>query len=299
MLKILPIFFAVVLCFSNFGFMNFETPTDNVAENISDTPVDHALKNHLTQDKNAQAQAQAAPVNEIFDFEDLTEADEQVVAGDAEIVRREQDILRLHWDIVPNAVKYEIFLDGGATLISFTNGIEIPVNDAANANFQVNAISLDGTRLQNKLPIVTLDMNPTAPLTTTEFDKMAYPPIYPVYSWIPSNGAEKFEIELIRDGKIVRRYFTQTQPQDDNFDFYDKTPVLDEGKYFWRVRGLTADNRPVTQWSTKNPANSFEVKHSIRFCALGDISSAACTARNRGRIPASSGRSRWPGHSAG
>ena len=262
MLKTLPIIIAVVLCFSNFGFMNFETPTGTVI----DTSVDHTLKNHLTQDKNAQAQA--APVNEIYNFEDLTDADEQVVAGDAEIIQREQNILRLHWDIVPNAVKYEIFIDG-ATFVSFTNGIEIPVENV-NVKFQVNAISLDGTTLQNKLPIVTLDTNPTAPLTTTEFDKMDYPPIYPVYSWIPTNGAARYEIELIHDGKIVRRYFTENDAQVDNFDLYEKTPVLDEGEYFWRVRALTVDNQPLTQWSEKDPANSFTVKHQVRFCALGD-----------------------------
>ena len=62
MLKVLPIFFIAALCFANFGFMTFNTKTEP-----DDLP---ALKNHLTQDKNASAQA--APVNEVFDFEDAT-----------------------------------------------------------------------------------------------------------------------------------------------------------------------------------------------------------------------------------
>ena len=257
MLKVWPLVFIAALCFANFGFMTFDTSTES-----DELP---ALKNHLTQDKNASAQA--APVNEVFDFEDAT-ASAQTVADDAPIVQREQQILRLFWDVVPNAVKYEIFIDG-KTLVAFTNGIEIPVSDI-NAPFQVNAVSIDGTTLQNKLPIVAIDANPTAPRTTTEFDKLDYPPLYPVYSWIPTEGAAHYEIELICDGKIVRRYFTEPHKQDDDFDLYDKTPVVDEGEYFWRVRALTADNQPLTNWSTKDASNSFSVTRKIRFCALGD-----------------------------
>ena len=255
MLKVLPVVFLAALCFANFGFMTFKTSTE------TELPV---LRNHLTQDNNASAQA--APVSEVFDFEDATNGSQ--ASSDAPIVQREQNILRLYWDIVPNAVKYEIFI-GGNTLVAFTNGIEIPVDDV-NAGFQVNAVSIDGTTLQNKLPMLAVDANPTTPRTTTEFDKMDYPPIYPVYSWIPTAGAGRYEIELIRDGKIIRRYFTEPQPHEDDFDLYDKTPVLDEGEYFWRVRALTKDNQLLTDWSTKNDSNSFVVTHKIRFCALGD-----------------------------
>ena len=255
MLRVVPMILAIALCFSNFGFINLG---GNQNVNV-DT---HAPRNHLTQDKNAQA----AVIGEVYEFEDATDAPAQDTSE--EIIQREENILRLYWDIVPNAVKYEIFISGN-TFYAYTNGIEIPV-DNVNAKFQVNAISLEGTTIENKLPIVAIDTNPTAPQTTTEFNKMNYPPIYPVYSWIPTSGADHYEIELIKDGKIIRRYFTQSQGQDDNFDFYDKVPVLDEGEYFWRVRALNQDNQPLTRWSEKNPSNSFEVKHKIRFCALGD-----------------------------
>lgn len=260
MLKTLPIIIAIVLCFSNLGFINLGGRiTDDDSINVADA---HAPRNHLTQDKEVKT----AVIGEVYNFEDATDTPTQDIQE--EIIPREQNILRLYWDIIPNAVKYEIFIAGNS-LFAFTNGIEIPV-DNVNAKFQVNAISLEGTTIQNKLPIVTLDTNPTAPLTTTEFDKMDYPPIYPVYSWIPTSGANHYEIELIKDGKIIRRYFTNAQTQDDDFDLYDKVPVLDEGEYFWRVRGLNQENQPITKWSTKNAANSFEVKHQVRFCALGD-----------------------------
>lgn len=258
MLKTLPIVFALALCFSNLGFINLSFAPEKPAIATVDA---RAPNNHLTQDKNAQAAA-----IELVNFEDIAEPPAQTVA--AEIVQRDENILRLHWDIIPKAVKYEIFIDG-ATLFAYTNGIEIPIDDV-HKKFQVNAVSLEGATLQNRIPIRDIDTNPTAPRTTTEFDKMAYPPIYPVYSWIPTNGADHYEIELIKDGKVIRRYFTQPRQQDDDFDLYDKKPVLDEGDYFWRVRALTQDNMPLTDWSARDESNSFEVKHQIRFCALGD-----------------------------
>ena len=258
MLKFVPIVLAVILCFSNFGFIN---PGEHSAVE-SDIADSHAPRNHLTQDKNAQA----ATITDAHNFEDVTENSAQEIS--AEVVQREENILRLYWDIVPNAVKYEVLI-GGATIFAYTNGIELPVNNVGE-KFQVNALSLEGTTLENKIPIKDLETNPTSPKTTTEFDKMNYPPIYPVYSWVPVIGASYYEIELIRNGEIIRRYFTASNAGDDNFDFYDKTPVLDEGEYFWRIRALTADNQPLTNWSDKNESNSFAVKHQIRFCALGD-----------------------------
>ena len=260
MLKIVPLILAIALCCSNLAFIAVDTSADkNSGVKVADA---HAPRNHLTQDKNVQA----ASINEVYIFEDLT--DNPVSENTAAVIPRTENILRLYWDVVPNAVKYEIFING-ATLLAYTNGIEIPVDDVS-AKFQVNAVSLEGTTLENKIPISDIETNPTSLRTTTEFDKMVYPPIYPVYSWIPTGGADHYEIELIKDGKIIRRYFTESNPKDDNFDLYDKKPVLDEGEYFWRVRALTGDNQPLTNWSEKNESNSFEVRHKIRFCALGD-----------------------------
>ena len=161
MLRIVPIVLAVIVCVSNLGFMGGHSANQN---EIID---DHAPRNHLTQDKNAQA----APINEVYDFEDLTEDSAQEILG--EVIQRDENILRLYWAIVPNAVKYEVLIDG-ATLYAYTNGIEIPIDDV-HKKFQVNAISLDGTTLQNKIPIADIDTNPLSPRTTTEFDKMDYP----------------------------------------------------------------------------------------------------------------------------
>ena len=184
MLRVVPIVLAIAVCFLNLAFISLDSH-----KNYSEPADAYTLHNHLTQDKNAQA----APINTVQIFEDVTE--NPVEDNAAAFVPRMENILRLYWNIIPNAVKYEILIDG-ATLYAYTNGIEIPVSNLS-AKFQVNAISLEGTTLENKIPIREIDTNPTSPRTTTEFDKMAYPPIYPVYSWIPVNGANHYEIELI------------------------------------------------------------------------------------------------------
>lgn len=258
MLKVMPVVLAIIVCFSSLGFIDL-SGTKTEKNNLTEVPTP---RNHLTQDKNAQA----ATINAFYNVNDANETNGQTVA--AEILQRDENILRLYWDVIPGAVKYEVFIDG-VSFFAFTNGIEIPIDDV-HKKFQVNAISFEGTTLQNRIPIRDIDTNPLSPRTTTEFDKMAYPPIYPVYSWIPTNGADHYEIELIKDDKIIRRYFTQSQPQEDNFDLYDKVPVIDEGQYYWRVRAFTRDNQPLTDWSNKDASNSFEVKQKIRFCALGD-----------------------------
>ena len=244
MLK-LSVVVAIVLCVIGAGFMKF---------------------GGTSADNSSKIDAKAAPVNDAQIFADATENSVQGVSED--LVVREQNILRLCWEIIPNAVKYEVTVEGAA-FITYTNGIEIPVRDAK-AAYHIRAIALDGTTLGDKISVLVAEANPTMPLTTTEFDKMDYPPLYPVYSWIPTFGADHYEIELIKDGTIIRRYFTKTQPQDDDFDFYDKRPVIDEGEYFWRVRSLTVDNQPLTLWSVRQPSNSFTVGHRVRFCAFGD-----------------------------
>ncbi|MCR5833027.1 MAG: SGNH/GDSL hydrolase family protein [Selenomonadaceae bacterium] len=252
----LSVVVGLVLCFSSSFFIDVDS---FAAQNKSDVKNADTSENNSSYKKNAQAAT-------ITDDKKLEEPAQKLLVNDP---TRDRQILRLCWDIVPGAVKYEIFING-LTLVSFTNGIEIPVDDL-NTKFQVNAVSLEGNTLQSKIPIAHMEGNPISPRTTTEFNKMKYPPLYPVYSWIPTNGAHHYEVELLRNNITVRRYITPPPvPGEDNFDFYDKNPVLEEGNYYWRVRGVTVDNQPLTQWSEPDSTNSFIVERQIKFCALGD-----------------------------
>ena len=92
MLRTLPIVLALALCFSNLGFINFGGISGIAPENPPAFTVDaHNPRNHLTQDKNAQA----ATVDEVYV---LNEAAEPPAQNTAEAIAvREENILRLHW----------------------------------------------------------------------------------------------------------------------------------------------------------------------------------------------------------
>lgn len=178
-----------------------------------------------------------------------------------------ENVLRLTWNVVPHAVMYKVFFSD-KEIITYTNGIELAVN-GADEIFKIVALNFDGKMIKDRIPIASTEVNPKAPLTITEFDKMSYPPIYPVYSWIPSKNATSYEVQLIKDGNVFHEFVTGIVRPDEKFDLYDDEPILEEGEYFWRVRGLR-DDVAVTDWSTKNLGTTFKVVKPTRIAALGD-----------------------------
>ena len=254
---ILPIVLAISLSathfiFSNDGAENFLTESKNP-------------RNHLTQDgaTRNEVKAKVLSVSEASSGKKVSDEDDNFIVANPDEI-----FLRLTWKVVPFAVKYKVVSDD-AEFISYTTGIEIPANSAEQV-FHVSALDFDDNVLQEDVKIISTELNPTRPLTTTEFDKMSFSPIYMVYSWIPSKDADHYEIQLIKGDEIVREFMTEYHPQDDNFDYYDPDPVLEDGEYFWRVRGLTPDNQVITNWSERNDGNSFIVRKPARFCAIGD-----------------------------
>ena len=257
MIKIFPVAMALFLSFAHF------LVTDNSENFLTENK---NPRNHLTQDNSNrnEVKAKVLSVTEAFSGKKLSDdADEYVEVNDDEV------FLRLTWKIIPFAVKYKVVSESGEEFISYTTGIEVPAENAEEV-FRVTALDFDDNVLADDVKIVSTELNPTRPLTTTEFDKMSFAPIYMVYSWIPSKDADHYEIQLVKGDEIVREFVTEYHPQDDNFDFYDPEPVLEDGEYFWRVRGLSADNKILTNWSERNNGNSFIVRKPARFCAIGD-----------------------------
>lgn len=177
--------------------------------------------------------------------------------------------VRLTWNPVPYAVRYKISY-GDKSVISSTIGVELPVNGADEV-FRITALDFDRNVVAEDLPIVSTEINPKAMLTTSEFDKMAYPPLYLVYSWIPIKEADHYEIRLWKNQQVVRNFMAASSSEDENiFDFYDDDPVIEDGNYFWQVRGISANNLAITDWSAITPGNSFTIDKPARYCALGD-----------------------------
>ena len=237
MLKILPIILAIIISLAHIQFQNEKSFQVNVAADESEIrPADNVIP--------------------------TAEASTNKIWGNLNTVR-------LTWKPVPYAVHYRITY-GNKVVISSTTGVEVTVKHTDEI-FKVTALDYDNQVAANDLPIVSTEINPKSPLTTSEFDQMSYPPLYVVYSWIPSKNAHHYEIRLWKDGQVIREFVTDFDSEEEiSFDFYDDDPIIETGNYYWQVRGMSEDNVAVTDWSEISPGNSFTVDTPAHFCALGD-----------------------------
>ena len=79
--------------------------------------------------------------------------------------------------------------------------------------------------------------------------------LYPVYSWIPVTGAVSYEVELCSQlpenpHDIYPSQFRLAVLEVTGLtDCYDETPRSQPGTYYWRVRGLDPQGRPIGVYS--------------------------------------------------
>jgi len=94
---------------------------------------------------------------------------------------------------------------------------------------------------------------------------MAYAPLYPVYAWIPLSGQEHHQVEVYRRtaGKDVFLRALQAG----EYDVYDDEPLTEPGHYVYRVRGVTINGTPISDWST---GGTLDVILHTPIAALGD-----------------------------
>lgn len=88
--------------------------------------------------------------------------------------------------------------------------------------------------------------------------------LYPVYAWIPINGAEKYEVEILDDlpenpNGIHPSIHRIDSAMAVGFDYYDTKPRISKNSFYWRVRGLDQNENPVGVYSD---AGKFSVNPS-------------------------------------
>lgn len=249
MLKVLPVILAIILSLLNIQLQD-EKPLQ-----LTNLEATETTSTQDSIDKNIVANAVASKEN-FSDGQGIVD------------LNNLNNTLRLTWEAVPGAVRYRISY-GDQVITSPTTGVEIEVK-GSDEFFKITALDFDNAVVLENVPIASTEINPKSPRTTSEFDKMSYPPLYVVYSWIPSKDANHYEIRLWHDGVVARNFVTKADAIEESFDIYDEDPVTSEGEYFYQVRGISADNVAVTDWSEKDASNTFVVSKPARFCSLGD-----------------------------
>jgi len=98
-------------------------------------------------------------------------------------------------------------------------------------------------------------------------------PLYNVYSWIPVLNAASYRIEVTNhvpenpNGVVPSKYHVRTFDAPKGFDYYDWTPYLEAGTYYWRVLAIDENQQPIGVYSD---AIAFKVKKNCKWAAFGD-----------------------------
>ena len=207
--------------------------------------------------------------------------------------------IQLQWDNAEDAVVYELQIAAtpfkskktafnqqiiySATHIS-TPGVELnlPLFNDKRLNklyFRVRPLDLDLKPIAEFSRGVALSkgvLNPQKPTTTVVTSKNHPAPLYPAYSWIPVLGASRYEVEITNhlpenpNGIETSKYQIRSYSIEGGFQFdcYDTHAYTEAGTYYWRVRALDAENRPI---GTYSDAVSFSVKTGIyKWAVFGD-----------------------------
>ncbi len=192
------------------------------------------------------------------------------------------DKVRLEWEVVPKAVRYNFYIlkdpmdnYGSITDIIrniYTNGYELDTSsmgtDKWGYYWKVRAFDLDGNIIKDTevRPLIQGEINPETVKPTTEFDKMDYMPLYPVYSWVPFNGAESYDIQVykVSNGRDVR--IRELKNLTGNI-FYEYGGYTHSGKYYWRILPKSSTGAAMAEWSEPS---RFEITDYAPVAALGD-----------------------------
>ena len=209
----------------------------------------------------------------------------------------------LVWHIIPNAVCYELELlsappevEGGithsenyhleSTARIYTNGYQADLRELFYKHekiyWRVRALGLHKEPIGEfsiaELIYVDETLTPPNCPLINNFDFIDYKPlpIYPAYSWIPIHDAAQYEVELLNHPPKIENDVEPSadslwrQKTADQSSLYDEYSRPYAGPYYWRVRGLDAENNPVGTWSDSEKFIVEDYTKGVYAAILGD-----------------------------
>ena len=103
------------------------------------------------------------------------------------------------------------------------------------------------------------------PVLTAEFDQMAFPPLYPTFSWEPLPDSRFYQVQVVNvDKNIVVRDLLNSEALNRVTDW---NPFNEKGNFYWHVRLVDKNSKPLSDWSEKQ---YFSVDMPVKFAAFGD-----------------------------
>lgn len=191
--------------------------------------------------------------------------------------------VRISWEPVPGAVSYQLAIMKNnenlpENIISvkkkiFSTGYELDTSvmyAARNYYWKVCPLNYKGEIMgsySELKPLVQGDINPAAPKPNTQFTKMSYSPLYPVFSWIPHQGCKSYDIQVFREDAQNKVYKLVREIESPGEMFYEYAGYTWPGKYYWQVRGRDASGKVNSEWSEPS---FFTVETPVKVAALGD-----------------------------
>lgn len=209
----------------------------------------------------------------------------------------------LVWHCVPTAVCYEVELlsgppdaEGGTALSKrnhlystrqvFTNGWQADLRpfyqSHGNIYWRARALGLHHEPIGEFSEAEPITVNPSLPSPdrplVNNFDQMPCfeQPLYPVFEWIPLNGVNLYEVELLVHPPAQENNTLPTpdrawhQVVTDAIACYDEYPRPYAGEYYWRVRGIDAQGNTIGTYSNSEEFIVKEHDSRILAAALGD-----------------------------
>jgi lysophospholipase L1-like esterase len=196
--------------------------------------------------------------------------------------------VRLQWESIPNAVFYEVIvldsddLKNGRVILRRNSiaatGCELELRFSKSRDklcWRVRGLDIDKNPISGFSeirPLAQAEINTTDVKPTAKYESMKYMKAYPVFSWIPINGADGYNIQVYKDTDNNRAspdtlIESLTVSGGAEYDYYDERAYTAEGSYWWRVRAIAVGGASKSDWSERE---YFTVRKGAAIAALGD-----------------------------